>query len=215
LLFDYLERQSLAWRVWREGFVRVPDLHPGTYLTISWPDFETYLAHLDKKQRYNVRRNYRLVAEEGIEIRSYRTVVNVSRAMELHERVNSRYRSPTDPWMLRAMENAGMVDAVWLAAEYGDSLVGCELMLGDGGSWFVMGLGLDHNIKNVYFVLGYEDIRCAIERGARVLRWGTGTYDVKRRLGFSPESNSNLVFGSRWPMLQRLGQWVVEHGLND
>jgi predicted N-acyltransferase len=215
LLFDYLDRQALDWPAWQDGFVGVPDLHPGTHLALSWPDFESYLAHLDKKQRYNVRRNYRLVADEDIEIKCYPTVTDVGRAMDLHKKVNARYRAPTDSWMRRAMENAGMVDAVWLAAEKGDLLVGCELMLGDRGSWFVMGLGLDRDVKNVYFVLGYEDIRCAIGRGARVIRWGTGTYDVKRRLGFRPESNSNLVFGSRWPLLQRLGRWVVQRGLSD
>jgi len=215
LLFDYLERQALDWPVWQDGFVGVPDLHPGTYLPISWPDFESYVSHLDKKRRYNIRRNYRLVADDGIQIKRYQTVTDVGRAMELHERVNARYRSPTDSWMRRAMEQAGMVDAVWLAAKKGNSLIGCELMLGDRGSWFVMCLGLDYDVQNVYFVLGYEDIRCAIERGARVLRWGTGTYDVKRRLGFMTESNSNLVFGSRLPVLQWLGRWIVARGLSD
>lgn len=215
LLFDYLDRQELDWPVWRDDFVTVADMQPGTYLSLCWSDYEGYLSHLDKKQRYNVRRNYRLVAEEEIEIRTYRTVADVDRAMELHERVNARYGSPTDPWMRSVMEHAEMVDAVWLAAEKGDLLVGCELMLGDRGSWVVMGLGLDHSVKNVYFALGYEDIRLAIERGAHGLRWGAGTYEVKRRLGFKPESNSNIVFGSRWPLLTRLGRRVAEHGLSD
>ncbi|MGD9148351.1 MAG: peptidogalycan biosysnthesis protein, partial [Anaerolineae bacterium] len=120
LLFDYLDREVLDWPVWPDAFVTVPDLHPGTCLALCWPDFDSYLSHLDKKQRYNVRRNYRLVAEEGIEIKPYRTVLDVDRAMELHQRVNARYRSPTDPWMRRAMEHAGMVDAIWLAAEQGE-----------------------------------------------------------------------------------------------
>jgi predicted N-acyltransferase len=213
LLFDYLDREALDWPVWPDPLVTVPDLHPGTYLPLCWPDFDSYLSHLNKKQRYNVRRNYRLVAEEGIEIKPYRTVADVGRAMELHQQVNVRYRSPTDPWMRRAMEHAGMVDAIWLAAEQGDRLVGCELMLGDKDAWFVMGLGLDYSVKNVYFALGYEDIRCAIERGARILRWGAGAYEVKRRLGFQPENTSNLVFGSRWSWLQSLGSWVVTNGL--
>lgn len=215
LLFDYLDRQELDWPVWQDDFVTVADLQPGTFLALCWPDFESYLSHLDKKQRYNVRRNYRLVADEEIKIRSYRTVADVGRAMELHEKVNARYSSPTDPWMRSVMEHADMVDAVWLAAEKAGLLVGCELMLGDRGSWVVMGLGLDHSVKNVYFALGYEDIRCAIERGARVLRWGAGTYEVKRRLGFRPENNSNLVFGSRWPLLKRLGSLMAKHGLNE
>ena len=106
-----------------------------------------------------------------------------------------------------------MVDAVWLAAEKDGQLVGCELMLGDRGTWLVTGLGLDHSVSNVYFVLGYEDIRYAIEQGAQALRWGSETYDVKGRLGFEPEGYNNLVFGSRWPLLQRFGRRVAEQSL--
>lgn len=213
LLFDYLYRDELNWPIWTNGFVRVPELHPGTQLSISWSDFDSYLAHLSKKHRYNIRRDYRLVAEDGIQIKQYATVMDVERALALHKSVNARYRSPTDPWMRRAMENAGMVDAVWLAAEQRGRLVGCELMLGDRGSWLVLGMGLEQGIRNVYLVLGYEDIRCAIERGARYLHWGTGAYQVKHRLGFEPESNSNLAFASRWSSLQRIGHWVAVNTL--
>ena len=62
-----------------------------------------------------------------------------------------------------------MVDAVWLTAERDGRIVGCELMLGDSDTWFVTGLGTDYDVKYVYFALGYADIRCAIERGARAL----------------------------------------------
>jgi predicted N-acyltransferase len=213
LLFDYLDQQEMEWPGWSDRFVMVPNLHPGTCLAIRWSSFDSYLTQLSKKRRYNLRRNYRLVAEEGIEIKRYRTVRDVDRAMELHRNVNARYHSSTAPWMQKAMAHACMVDSVWLAAERGQDLVGGELMLGDRGSWIVVGLGLDQGIRNVYFVLGYEDIRCAIEHGARALRWGTGTYDVKRRLGFESEDNSNLIFESRWPLLQRLGEWVVDKSL--
>jgi hypothetical protein len=88
-------------------------------------------------------------------------------------------------------------------------IAGCELMLGDGGWWIVTGLGLDYRIKNVYFVLGYADIQQAIERGARVLRWGSMTYEVKERLGFVKESNNHDVFAGRG-LFQRLGEHVAE-----
>lgn len=81
------------------------------------PDFESYLAHLNKKRRYNIRRNYRLASDAGPEFERYRTVTDGERAMELHRKVNERYRSPTFPWMRWAMANANMVDAVWLAVD--------------------------------------------------------------------------------------------------
>jgi predicted N-acyltransferase len=188
-------------------------MSPGTELIIKWPDFESYLEHLSKKRRYNIRRNCRLLRGEGVEIKRYRVAPDLDTVMALHQNVNARYNSPTEPWMRKALGHAGMVDSVWLAAERDGQVLGCEQMLGDRGAWFVTGLGLDYRVKNVYFVLGYEDIRYAIETGARVLRWGTETYNVKRRLGFAPEGNSNLIFASRWAPMRALGRWVAEHSL--
>jgi predicted N-acyltransferase len=209
LLFDYIDRDQVDWTGWPANLVRVPGMSPGTQLVIRWSDFESYLAHLSKKRRYNIRRNYRLVAQEGVEIRRHRTVMDVDGAMALHRKVTERHGSSDEPWMRGAMGNASMVDAAWLAADKGGRLVGCELVLGDRGGWFVTGLGLDDDAQNVYFVLGYEDIRYAIEHRAHTLRWGTGAYDVKRRLGFEPEANSNLAFSARWPLLQKLGRWIA------
>jgi hypothetical protein len=86
-------------------------------------------------------------------------------------------------------------------------------MLGDRGTWLVTGLGLDHSVSNIYFVLGYEDIRYAIEHRAHALRWGSETYDVKGRLGFEPEGYNNLIFASRWAFLQSFGRRVAERSL--
>jgi predicted N-acyltransferase len=208
-LFSYLEEQEAREPGWPDPFVwtKVPD--PGTRLDITWPDFEGYLAHLRKKQRYNVRRNMRLASELGIEIKQHPVVRDVDRAMTLHRNVNRRHKSGTVSWMRGALEHAGMVDAVWLTAEVEGRLVGCELMLGDGDAWLVTGLGLDYTTEYAYFVLGYADIRCAIERGARFLRWGSLTYDVKERLGFEAESSDYDVFAGRGKLLQRLGRWVA------
>jgi hypothetical protein len=107
------------------------------------------------------------------------------------------------------MEHAPMVDSVWLAATVNGRVVGCELMLGDRGVWLVTGLGLDYSVGYAYFLLGYADIRCAIECGARVLRWGSLAYEVKRRLGFELESNDWVVFSARGGLLQGLGRWLA------
>ena len=213
LLFDYLDPTLMDWPGWPDGHVRVPNMSPGTQMAITWRDFESYLTQMSKKRRYNIRRDYRLVAEEGITISQYPAVMDLDKAMELHRNVNKRYKAPTESWMRPAMAHADMVDAVWLAAEKDGQLIGCELMLGDRGTWFVTGLGLDRGARNVYFVLGYEDIRYAIEHGARTLRWGSETYDVKKRLGFEPEGYNNLIFASRWALLQSFGRWVAERSL--
>ena len=213
LLFDYLDTAEMNWSGWPEDYVRMPNTSPGTRLAIAWADFDSYLAHLSKKRRYNIRRNCRLAAEKGIRIVQYPAVMDLEKAMELHRNVNRRYKIPTDLSMRPAMAHAEMVDAVWLAAEQDGQLVGCELMLGDRGTWLVTGLGLDHSVSLVYFILGYEDIRYAIEQGAQALRWGSETYEVKGRLGFEPEDYNNLIFASRWPLLQSFGRRVAERSL--
>jgi hypothetical protein len=209
IIFGYLEEQEArGWR-WPGGWAPTVMWGSGTRMEIVWPDFESYLASLGKKRRYNVRRNLRLGEEGGIEIACHPRVVDVERAMTLHRNVNRRHRAPTEPWMRGAMEHAPMVDSVWLAATVNGRVVGCELMLGDRGVWLVTGLGLDYSVGYAYFLLGYADIRCAIECGARLLRWGSLAYEVKRRLGFELESNDWVVFSARGGLLQGLGRWLA------
>ena len=207
-IFSYLDEDETRLPGWPEDFVAGTTQGPTTHMAVSWPDFDSYLAEMSKKRRYNVRRTLRLVAEQGVEIKTSPIVTDVDRAMDLHHRVNERYGAPTEAWMRGVFENAHLVDAIWLTAECEGCIVGCELMLGDGDTWFVTGLGMDHEFKNVYFALGYADIRCAIERGARELRWGSMTYEVKERLGFERESNNHDVFVGRG-LFHELGRWVV------
>lgn len=207
-VFSYLEDDEIQRPSWPKHFRRFTTPGPGTCLAIVWDDFDGYLAHLRKKQRYNIKRNNRLAVEQGIEIGCHPEVVDIDGAMALHESLNRRFKALTEPWMRGAFEHASMVDCAWLTAEVEDRLVGCELMLGDRGAWLVTGLGLDHSIKYAYFALGYADLRYAIERGARLLRWGSETYEVKERLGFQRESNNHDVFAGIG-LFQKLGEWAL------
>jgi hypothetical protein len=51
-------------------------------------------------------------------------------------------------------------------------------------------LGLAENETYVYFLLVYASLDAAFEKRARLLRWGTGAYEVKQRLGFALESDN-------------------------
>jgi predicted N-acyltransferase len=208
-IFAYLEAEESSWPAWPQQFARTILYGSGTRMSIDWPDFGAYLAHLNKKRRYNVRRNCRLAEEQGIELTVHETVGDVEGAMALHRNVGRRHKTSSEPWMRGALEHAGMVDSVWLRADVDGRMVGCELMLGDQGAWLVTGLGLDYDVDLVYFVLGYKDIECAIERGARILRWGSLAYDVKRRLGFELESNDWVLFAGRAALMQKAGRWLT------
>ena len=216
-IFGYLEEEEARLGGWPAGYAPMEIWGSGTRLEIEWADFEGYLAHLNKKRRYNIRRNRRLAEGQGLEIKLHPTVVDVDRAMTLHRNVNARYKAPIEPWMRGAFLHADMVDSIWLTAEVEGRIVGCELMLGDQDVWLVTGLGLDYRTDYAYFLLGYADIECAIERKARILRWGSLAYEVKRRLGFDLESNDWIVFSGRGALLQRLGRWLgdMERGHHD
>jgi predicted N-acyltransferase len=208
-VFGYLEESDAQLGLWPPQFGRTLLWGSGTRMRIVWQDFEGYLAHLNKKRRYNVRRTLRLAADQGLEVKRYPKVEDVGAALRLHHNVNRRHNGRAEPWMRGAMEHCSMVDCAWLTVEQEGKLVGCELMLGDQDVWLVTGLGLEEGVRNAYFVLGYADIEHAIRTRARMLRWGSLTYEVKQRLGFELETNDWVVFGSKGALLQRVGQWVA------
>jgi hypothetical protein len=92
------------------------------------------------------------------------------------------------------LRNIEMVNGIWIAATVQDRLVGCELVLQDSGAQIVTALGLADDISYAYFALGYDDIRLAIENGMQTLYWGSGAYEVKKRLGFSLFPNNSIAF---------------------
>jgi len=210
LIFSYLEQDETEWEGWPQNFASVTKGgDPGTTMTLTWPDFESYLKHLSHKTQKNYRRNCRSASHLGIEIRNQTSVTGIDQALKLIRNVEQRYDSPPNPWVRPILENAHRVEAAWVTAEIKDRLVGCELVLGDGDTLFVTALGLDYEVPYTYFMLGYADIRWAIEAGAKCLRWGSGAYEAKQRLGFDLESNNALIYLSPNPWLQRLGTWAA------
>jgi predicted N-acyltransferase len=209
LAFDYLERQQALEPDWPEAFVLLSLPDPGTSINITWPDFDSYLGHLSYKTRKNYRRNCRAADRLGIKITYHPTVTALEDALVLIRNVERQHHEPPNPWARRVLENAPLVDSVWLAAEIDDRLVGCELLLGDSDFWFVTALGLDYSVQYVYFQLGYADIRYAIEHGARQLRWGSGAYETKQRLGFQLEDNSHVAFAASNQVLRWMGRWLA------
>jgi hypothetical protein len=53
-------------------------------------------------------------------------------------------------------------------------------------------------------MLVYESLKIAFEHEVRSLRWGSGAYDIKQRLGFSMEDNGSFAFSTTNPTLQNL-----------
>jgi len=101
------------------------------------------------------------------------------------------------------------VEGTWLEAHLGDRLVGCLLLLEDGKVQIARLPGLIDEVPYAYFMLLYEAIQEAFEHNIHTLRWGSGAYETKRRLGFELETNNNLVFTSVNPLLRFASRMVM------
>jgi len=172
---------------------------PGTLMELPWRSFDSFLGGLDKNGRKHYKRTQRKCAELGITITRHNRVDRISEALRLIRNMERRFGSAPNPWMAGMLEHLQLVEGTWLAAEIDGKLVGCELALQDNGAQVVTALGLADHAPYAYFALGYEDIRLAIETGARALYWGSGAYDVKERLGFRPYQNNLVAFAGLGP----------------
>lgn len=213
----YLEAAQACESGWPGAFTNIIVPGPGTRLPINWLDFEGYLAHLSKSARKDYRRHKNRAADQNIEVTSQSVLAPLDRtilkqALALVQNVDRHHNSPSHPYGRELLENAHMVDAVWLTAEIGERFVGCGLVLGDKDIQFLTLLGLDYEIQYTYFQLVYAAIHSAIESGIRVLRGGSGAYEMKQRLGFHLESNNHAVFAGRGMLLQKFGHWVATIG---
>lgn len=207
VIFDYLDADEVGWVEWPAAFTPVAIAEPGTSLAITWRDFESYVQHLSKGARKDYRRHCNRAADLGIAVSQHERVTTpVQEAMRLIGNVAAHHRGRVNAWAARALTCATLVDAAWLTAEVNGGLAGCGLLLGDGDVLALALLGLNYDVQYVYFQLMYAAVRCAIERGARRLRGGSGAYEIKERLGFQVESNHHVRFTSASPALRRLGR---------
>ncbi len=194
VLYDYLDgaadglRESTAGFAWME----VPD--PGTSLAMHWIDFQQYLESLGKTAWKDYRRHVNRANEMGLEITRHTRPPKLDEALPLIRAVEEHHQNAPVRYVQSVLENFGMVDGVWIEAREEGRLVGCGLLLVDGDEMIATLLGLDYQVKYVYFQIIYEAIRCAIEKGVRVLHAGSGAYELKRRLGFVLEPNNHIAY---------------------
>jgi predicted N-acyltransferase len=192
LVFDFLtpDLRSIA----ENGLAVTEVSGPGTVMELPPLSFDEFIARLGKDGRNHYRRTLRHAQELGIEVTRHRQVERIREALALIRNVERRFKSAPNPWMVGMMEHLVLADGIWLAATIGDRLVGCGLSFVDNGAQVVTALGLADDVPYVYFALGYEALRLAIDSGARTLYWGSGAYDVKQRLGFSVYPNNLVAF---------------------
>lgn len=191
LLFDFLK--ELEAHNWPSGFVTSQLPSSGTIMENRWQSLEDYLAHGNKKDRQHYKRSLREAEKRGIRLTWHTNVSNMQAAVALIRGVERRYASPPNPWIESLLENMPTLGGVWLEAHIEARLVGCGLILEDNGAQMTTALGLAENEDFVYFRLVYASLEAAFEKKVRLLRWGSGAYEVKQRLGFELEHDNYLT----------------------
>ncbi len=205
-IFDFLSKGETA--NWPKSFAVSTVSNPGTLMPLRWPSFEAYLAAGNKKDRQHYKRTLREAENLGIRVTYHSCVERIEEALPLIRNLERRHDTAANPWVQGILEHIEMVNGTYLAATIGERLVGCGVILEDNGAQMTAALGLVDDVPYVYLMLVYESLKAAFGHDIHLLRWGSGAYDVKQRLGFSLEDNDSISFAASSPFLQRMGQWL-------
>lgn len=190
VVFDFLNESESS--DWPASFITSKLPNAGTVMENRWQTMDEYLAHGDKKDRQHYKRSLREAEKRGIRLTRTARASDPQAALHLIENVERRNGSSPNPWMRNTLENIGMVEGTWLEAHIDQRLVGCGLILEDNHAQMTTALGLAEDEPYVYFLLVYASLEAAFEKHVRLLRWGTGAYEVKHRLGFELEEDNFL-----------------------
>ncbi len=207
-LFDYLHAETTAGLAWPDGYLTMEMAEPGTFLPLTWPDFDAYLASLGKSARKDYHRHTNHAADLEIVVRVEPHVTAADDALRLIRHVEAHHHTAPNPCARAMLEQIEMIEGTWLAAEIDGRLVGSGLLLPDRGAWTLALLGLDYEVQYTYFQLMYAAIRHVIELGGSVLRGGSGAYEFKQRLGFQVEAPSSIAYTITNRGMHHIAAWI-------
>jgi len=194
LVFDYLLTEQLKYPSWPAGYEPITVAEPGTYMPMEWESFETYLGAGNKKDRQHYKRTLKETSENGIILSKHTTVPDVETALQLIKNVSIWHGSAPNPWTRSLLENfSKLEDSTWLELRKEEQLVGCGAILRDNKFQLTSSLGLEDDVPGGYFLLLYAALQDAFEHNVRLVRFGSGAYDVKRRLGLRLEDTNHAM----------------------
>ena len=193
LVFDYLLTEQLKYPAWPKGYEPITVSEPGTYMPMEWSSFEEYLEMGNKKDRQHYKKSLREAEENGLSLTKHTAVPDVDAALELIKNVSIWHGSAPNTWMRGLLENFSMIDSTWIEINKEGKLAGCGAVVRDNQFQLATGLGLEDDVPGGYFLLLYTALQEAFEHNVRLVRFGTGAYDVKRRLGFHLEDTNHAM----------------------
>ena len=211
-LFGYIPGNEALQSAWPKTYSPISYSDSETSLELCWPDHESYIKHLAKSTRRNIKLHNKAADELTIAIETQPSVTALDEAIHLIQNVETHHKVGHRPWTQAMLQNAGMVDSMWISAGCGGRLIGCCSMLGDGTAKTATLLGLDYSFSQwiyVYYQLIYAVVRCAIESGGKVLYGGGGAYELKRRLGFKKLPDDYLLVEATGKLMD----WLIKGSL--
>jgi hypothetical protein len=193
LVFDFLLTEQLRYSSWPQGFEPITISEPGTYMPMEWESFEAYLESGNKHDRQHYKRSLREAEKNGLVLTRGKTISDIDRALSLIRNVSIWHGSAPNPWMRGLLENFSMIDGTWLEIHKEGELVGCGAVVRDNRFQLATALGLEDDVPGGYFLLLYTALQEAFAHKVRLVRFGSGAYDVKRRLGFHLEDTNHAM----------------------
>jgi hypothetical protein len=193
LVFDFLLTEQLRYPSWPEGFEPVTISEPGTYMPMEWQSFEEYLEAGNKHDRLHYKRNLGEAEKNGLVLTKHKTISDIEKSLRLIRNVSIWQGSAPNPWMRGLLENFSMLDGTWLEIHKENELVGCGAVVRDNKFQLATAIGLEDDVPGGYFLLLYTALQEAFEHQVRLVRFGSGAYDVKRRLGFHLEDTNHAM----------------------
>jgi hypothetical protein len=193
LVFDFLLTEQLKYPGWTSGFEPITLSEPGTYMPMEWDSFQSYLESGNKKDRQHYKKSIKEAEENGLILSKHNSVADIDTALRLIRNVSIWHGSALNPWIQGLLTNFSMVDGTWLELHKDGKLVGCGAVLRDNKFQLATALGLEDDIPGGYFYLLYSALQEAFVHDVRLIRFGTGAYDIKRRLGFHLEDTNHAM----------------------
>lgn len=192
LLFDYLLTEQLRY-AWPKGFEPLTVSEPGTYMALEWQSFNEYLESGNQKDRQEYKKSVKDAEDSGLVLSKRKSVSEIDAALQLIRNVSIWHGSAPNPWMRGLLENFSLVDGVWLELHKEGKLVGCGAIVRDNQFQLVTALGLEDDVPGGYFYLLHAALQDAFENKMRLVRFGAGAYDVKRKLGLHLEDTNHAM----------------------
>ena len=192
LIFDYLLTEQLRYPGWPSGYEAITVSEPGTYMALQWQTFTEYVKEglRDNPDYENSRRS---AEQNGFELVKSDMVTDVEKAVQLIRNVSIWQGSATNPWTRGMLDNFSMIDGTWLEIRKDGQMVGCGAVLRDNRFQLTTALGLEDDVPDGYSLLLYAALEDAFAHDVRLVRFGTGSYDIKRKLGLHLEDTNHAM----------------------